>query len=399
MVVVCARAVVCDAPGDVVMRVLHVIPSVSERSGGPATAIVPMCRALQERGVEVVLATTDHGFTRTKHGAATTGASGIEEYKNVPARFFPVQLGDSFKYSRPFATWLRANVREFAVVHVHAVFNHASVAAAVACRDVGVPYVVRPLGTLDPWSMKQKPLRKRIFWELMGKPMLQRSAAIHYTAGAEKEATEKYFGLNHGRVIPLGVEVNGSKKIGSAKQPQNPYVLSLSRLHPKKGLESLIYAFTSREPDSWRLVIAGDGPADYVSLLKQKARGSERIVFTGWVEGERKEELLRGASLFALPSYQENFGLSALEAMARGVPVLLTPEVNLASEVEAAGAGWVFERETLREGLDGLLRDEPDRTERGRAAYEFAKRYSWEKTATDLIKLYEEVRCSTKSHR
>ena len=217
------------------MRVLHVIPSVSDRSGGPATAIVPMCRALGAQGIEVVLASTSYGFERMN-------TDQVEEFKGVPARFFPVQLGASFKYSRPFAMWLRAKVREFEVVHVHAVFNHASVAAAAACRDSGVPYIVRPLGTLDPWSMKQKPLRKRIFWELMGKPMLQRSAAVHYTALAEKEATESYLGLNHGRVIPLGVEVNGWKP---TEHPPNPYVLSLSRLHPKKGLEVLIDAFGS----------------------------------------------------------------------------------------------------------------------------------------------------------
>ncbi|HSD47741.1 MAG TPA: glycosyltransferase [Pyrinomonadaceae bacterium] len=377
------------------MRVLHVIPSVEERSGGPAAAIVPMCRALRDRGVDVVLATTDHGFSPNE-------ANFEGDYKGVPARFFPVQFGESFKYSRPFAAWLRDNVCAFDLVHVHAVFNHACVAAAAACRDAGVPYVVRPLGTLDPWSMKQKSLQKRIFWTLTGRRMLQSSAAVHYTAVAEKEATEKYLGLNHGRVIALGVEakpdLNGFK---SAAYPPNPYVLSLSRLHPKKGLDVLIDAFLSREPDAWRLVIAGDGPPEYVSLLKKRAcdraGGSERIVFTGWVEGERKERLLRGASLFALPSYQENFGLSALEAMAHGVPVLVTPEVNLAPEIETAKAGWVIGREDLGWGLDGLIKDESDLSKRGEEAYEFAKRYSWEKTAADLINLYEE--CSTRSHR
>jgi glycosyltransferase involved in cell wall biosynthesis len=370
------------------MRVLQVIPSVSEQSGGPATAIVPMCRALSEQGIDVVLATTSHGFTRKDTDQT--------EYKGVPARFFPMQVGESFKYSRPFAAWLAANVREFDLVHIHAVFNHACIAAAVACRNAGVPYVVRPLGTLDPWSMKQKPLRKRLFWFVSGRTMLQRSAAVHYTAAAEKEATEKHLGLNHGRVIALGVEVNGFPRI---QNPQNPYVLSLSRLHPKKGLEALIDAFKAREQDSWRLVIAGDGPSNYVSSLKQKACGSEQIVFTGWVEGERKEELLRGASLFALPSYQENFGLSALEAMAHGVPVLVTPQVNLAEQIEAANAGWVVEREELGRGLGRVLNDQADLTQRGRAAYEFAKRYSWEKAAVNLVDLYREIKCSSKSLR
>ncbi|HEY0728120.1 MAG TPA: glycosyltransferase, partial [Pyrinomonadaceae bacterium] len=151
------------------MRVLHVIPSVSERSGGPAAAIVPMCRALQSQGIEVFLITTSHGLTQIR-------TDGDEKYKGVPARFFPVQAGASFKYSRPLTSWLKTNVSEFDVVHIHAVFNHASVAAARECRRAGVPYVVRPLGTLDPWSMKQKAGRKRIFWSLVGKRMLLGSA-------------------------------------------------------------------------------------------------------------------------------------------------------------------------------------------------------------------------------
>src|SRR5690242_6998127 len=128
------------------MRVLHVIPSVAERSGGPATAIVPMCRALQQQGIEVLLVTTDAGLDRDPQLTQIR-----QNYKGVPAMFFPSQLGDSFKYSRPLAAWLGSNIRHFSLAHIHAVFNHSSIAAAHICRRARVPYVVRPLGTLDPW--------------------------------------------------------------------------------------------------------------------------------------------------------------------------------------------------------------------------------------------------------
>lgn len=371
------------------MRVLHVIPSVSERSGGPATAIVPMCRALREQGIDVLLATTDDGLKQISTGSIT-------HYKGVAARFFPVQLGSSFKYSRPLAKWLKTSVQDFDLVHIHAVFNHASVAAASACRQSGVPYVVRPLGTLDPWSMKQKPVRKRIFWTVSGRTMLQRSAAVHYTALGEKTATEEYLGLNDGRVIALGVEVNGSTPIKNAADDspalaERPYVLTLSRLDPKKGVDVLIDAFISLERDDWRLVVAGDGPRDYVARLKKQAGGSERIVFTGWVEGETKEALLRGASLLALPSRHENFGLSVMEAMARGVPVLVTPEVNLAREIQAAGAGWAVDLNGLENGLAVVLNDETERARRGKAAHHFARQYSWQRTAAELAALYRQI--------
>jgi glycosyltransferase involved in cell wall biosynthesis len=362
------------------MKVLHVIPSVSDRSGGPATAIAPLCRALREQGIDALLLTTNDGFP-------DMSTNGVVDFKGVPARFFPAQFGASFKYSRPLRAWLDAKIAEFDLAHIHAVFNHSSFAAGRACRKAGVPYVVRPLGTLDPWSMKQKAMRKRMFWWLSGRKMLEGSAAVHYTAQAEKDATEGHLRVNHGRVVPLGVDANRTAHEGS----KEPYVLVLSRLHPKKRIDLLIDAFASLDVNDWRLVIAGDGPADHVALLKAKARNDERIVFTGWVEGEQKDALLAGASLFALPSRQENFGLSVLEAMAFGVPALLSPEVNMAREVEAAGAGWIGDSSQLTSQLARILADDCERDRRARAAREFAKQYSWERTATELRALYTEI--------
>lgn len=371
------------------MKVLHVIPSVSERSGGPAAAIVPMCRALQEQRIEVFLATTSHGLTQAN-------TDGVTEYKGVPARFFEVQVGASFKYSRPFTNWLKTSVRDFDLVHIHAVFNHASVAAARECRKEGVPYVVRPLGTLDPWSMKQKAGRKKIFWSLVGKRMLRRSAAVHYTAVGEKTATEESLGINHGRVIALGVEVTLAARTKRATDcfpvlAGYRYLLLLSRLDPKKNVEILIDAFKSLRDDAWRLVIAGDGSRDYVASLKQRSADSGKIIFTGWVDGDQKEALLRDAALFVLPSSQENFGLSVMEAMARGVPVLVSPHVNLAHEIEAANAGWVVELPQLSDGLATVLEDENERVRRGKAAFQFSKQYSWQRTAKELADLYRQI--------
>src|SRR5690349_12120636 len=98
------------------MRVLHVIPSVDERSGGPATAIVPMCRALMQQEIDVLLLSTTAGLSsKMAHGE-------ISDHKGVPAIFFQSQLGESFKYSRPLSSWLRANVQNFGLAHIHAVF-------------------------------------------------------------------------------------------------------------------------------------------------------------------------------------------------------------------------------------------------------------------------------------
>jgi glycosyltransferase involved in cell wall biosynthesis len=422
------------------MRVLHVIPSVAERSGGPATAIIPMCRALIDQGVEVLLVTTDAGLSddqldRNSGGKPpfqTCSFSGalqnseklpdfeqlekeqvrkgglpplLRDYKGVPAMFFPSQLGESFKYSRPLASWLRSNIQHFGLAHIHAVFNHSSVAAAHACRKAGVPYVVRPLGTLDPWSMTQKSLRKRLFWQVSGKGMLRRASAVHYTSEVEKRATEELFDLNHGKVIALGIDGEVSNAFGKDRLNEyfpllarDPYLLVMSRLHPKKGLDVLLDAFLSLVQDKrwerWRLVIAGDGTADYVLKLKNKVKSQrERILLTGWLEGEKKAAVLSGAALLVLPSYQENFGLCVMEALSNSVPVLVSPHVNLAEEIVSANAGWVAEvdKDQLEARLAQVLGDHEELKRRGRAGKELSERYSWEAAGKGLKELYEDI--------
>jgi glycosyltransferase involved in cell wall biosynthesis len=319
----------------------------------------------------------------------------VLDHKGVPAIFFQAQLGESFKYSRPLSSWLRSNIQNFSVAHIHAVFNHSSVAAAHACQKSGVPYVIRPLGTLDPWSMTQKSLRKRLFWQISGKGIMDNAAAVHYTSEAEKLATEASLGLNHGTVIPLGVETAYTDSAG--KDSGDPYVLVLSRLHSKKGLDVLIEAFLSLvqmpQFEQWRLVLAGDGPVEYVSMLKAKARASSQITFTGWLDGDEKNAVLSSASLLVLPSHQENFGLCVMEALAQSVPVLVSPNVNLAKEIAAANAGWIasIEKAALKEKLAEALSNRDELTRRGRAGLQLAQRYSWENSARELADLYRTV--------
>jgi len=385
------------------LKILHVIPSVAPRYGGPSKAVYTMCRALQDRGIEVLI--------------ATTNADGSEElpvalgekivYQGAPTIFFPRQWSEALKYSRPLALWLEQNVKIFDFAHIHAVFSHACVAAARACRKNVVPYMVRPLGTLDPWSLKQKSVRKRLFWHLGVKRMLTGASAIHYTSDEEKRLVETGLGLSGGVVVPNGLDLSFiSHKTGRRTEPfdepqseigRGPYVLALSRIHPKKGFELLIESFAALKKSglfgSWRLVFAGDGDAGYVDQLKALARRSGLsgdALFVGWLEGDRKYAALKDASLLAMPSYQENFGISLIEAMACGVPVLVSPHVNLAPEIEKAGAGWVaaLGENELTNVLAEALGNEQERWRRGNNGRELAGGYGAAKVAIKLIDLY-----------
>ncbi len=388
------------------MKVLHVIPSISKHAGGPSQAILPMCRALRSQGVELLLATTDDGVQGEDGIAIQCGQAG--EYNGQPTIFFPSQLGASFKYSRPFAQWLNHNVAEYDLVHIHAVFNHACIAAARACSRRAVPYIVRPLGTLDPWAMNQKSLRKRVFWHGGVKGLLSSAAAVHYTARTEQMATEQSLGLNHGVVIPLGVDLPQkggpvSRNVLAQRLPslgEHPYVLVLSRLLPTKGLDVLLEAFLllvkQNDFAGWRLVFAGEGPTEYVAGLRRSvaaADAAEQVLFPGWLDRQQKDAALSNASLLALPSYHENFGLCVMEALACGVPVLVSPQVNLAADIETAGAGWIAEidKEALQSALVEALNSEAERVQRGAKGRLLAGEFSWTVIGRSLTDLYSSI--------
>jgi glycosyltransferase involved in cell wall biosynthesis len=256
--------------------------------------------------------------------------------------------------------------------------------------------------------MQQKPFRKKLFWHAGIKTMLSNAAAIHYASNGEQELVEGSLGLKHGVVIPLGAEIETSDK-SVTEDPfierfpalkDRPYVLVLSRLLETKGLDVLLDAFLSlakrSEFQQWRLVFAGKGPAGYVASLERTASqqgASALVVFTGWLDGAIKKSALRNAALLALPSYHENFGLCVMEALACRVPVLVSPQVNLANEIDSAGAGWItpIEKKAIESALEHAFSCPEERLKRGRAGKNLAQMYSWARVATQLQDLYSSI--------
>lgn len=376
------------------MKVLHVIPAVAQRYGGPSTAVLAMCHALQREGIDAEIVCTDADGP----GRLDVPPSGISEIDGVPVRLFPRLRSESYKYSPALATWIDARVGDFDLVHIHALMSHACVATARACRKAGVPYVLRTLGTLDPWSYAQKPWRKRLFMTAFGRAMLRGAAVVHATAPAEGEALSRDWNVDRIAVIPIGLDVEVDRFTSPADPP---YVLALGRLHPVKGFDVLIDAFfevTCGDSgfDHWQLVIAGDGEHDYAQALKDRAArplAAGRIVFTGWVGGETKRTLLERASLAALPSHHENFGLALAESMAHGVPALATTGVQIAPWIAEARAGWIAQPGVapLASALREALADASERERRGINARSLVRRWRWPVVAQQLIEMYRRV--------
>lgn len=373
------------------MRILHVIPAIAARYGGPSAAITAMCAHLRARAIDAVIATTD----ADGDGRLDVPLDRETTWEGVPTWFFKRDFSEAFKYSRGLSQWLSRHVRDFDVVHIHAWLSHAPLAAARVCRRDGVPYIVRPLGTLASWSLGRKAWRKRFLLSVAGRSALHDAAAIHCTTDEEWRDLESSFGLQRGFVIPLGVDLPESVD----RDPHVPYVLAMSRLAPKKNFEALIDAFVETRTASgkaWRLIIAGSGDDAYQRQLAAQvaARSADDVIqFAGWVSGEQKQQLLSGASLFALPSKHENFGLAVLEAMAAGCPVVISRDVQLADAVQNASAGWTVETDgpSLRLALEQAMSDASMREARGIAARALAARYSWNAVANRLIEMYDTI--------
>src|SRR4029453_8581827 len=169
-----------------------------------------------------------------------------------------------------------------------------------------------------------------------------------YTAIGEQRLVESAFETKRGFVVPLGIDASilDEAPLPALERESSPYVLALSRLHPVKALDALIDAFGDAYTlaRKWRLVIAGDGDEAYVRTLKMRAAGSAAataIEFRGWVDGEAKRDLLRNAAIYALPSHHENFGVSLAEALARGVPAIVSSHVLINEDLASANAAWV----------------------------------------------------------
>lgn len=381
------------------MRILHVISSLDPTLGGPSFACTAMARAVAAKGVEVSIYTTDFG----QEGAVpATGEAVVEA--GVATHIFPVRHPKAWKRSPALGRALRRDVASFDLIHLHSLYLYHDWVAGDACRARGVPYIVRPHGTLDPYLRARHPVAKALLDRLFQDRVLRAAAAIHYTAEDEMRLAAGHDGDAPGVVVPLGLDpttvTGGDAARFRARYPETGdrrIVLFLSRLQEKKGLDLLIPAFARlAEARDLHLVLAGpDGGMARSARALIAANGiTARATVTGMLEGEAKRDAYAAAELFALPSYSENFGIVVVEAMAVGLPVLISDRVNIWREVETAGAGQVVDCRLgpVADGLAGLI-DDPATAwamgEMGRALV--AQRFAWDRVADALIALYASV--------
>jgi glycosyltransferase involved in cell wall biosynthesis len=301
---------------------------------------------------------------------------------------------------------LRRELPGYDVVHLHALNLFHDWLGGRLCRQSGVPYIVQPHGLLDPYIHGHHRGRKWLMEVLFQNRVLERAAAIHYTSDVEREISEPFDGGAPPRVVPLGVDLAGFDDLPPAERFHDRFpetrgrrvVLFLSRLHFKKGLDLLIPAFAQAAADdpSLHLVIAGpdDGMLDQCKAWTRRDGVPDRVTFTGMLRGEDKLAAFAAASMFALPSYSENFGISIVEAMAAGLPVVISDQVNIWREVQEGGGALVVrcDQQKLALALSTVLRDPALARDMGNKARETVHRlYRWDNVAAALETMYAEA--------
>lgn len=386
------------------MKVLHVIPSLSPALGGPTQAVLNMVKALRSLGVEAEIVTTNDNGVELLDVPLNRRVL----YEQVPVWFLPrfTPPIKEFIFSAALTRWLWQHASEYNLLHTHYLFSYASTCAGAIARYQRIPYIVRTIGQLTPWALAQSRLKKQIYTTLIERHNLQRAAAIHCTALGEAEDVRN-FGIDTPTItLPLGVVPPASINTAKAElsrlyriPPQRKIILFLSRLHYKKRPDLLIESLSNlndKERD-FHLILAGTGEQNYIDYLQSlvaKLGLSDRTSFVGFVSGRDKDLLLQGADIFALPSFSENFGIAVAEAMAAGLPVVVTSGVQIAPEIAAAEAGFVIqgERTELTSAIANLLDSPQLRSQMGNNARNLTtEKYSWEAISTKLVRYYSEI--------
>ncbi len=366
------------------MRVLHVIPSLDAGDGGPSKVVVEICRALRKAGEDAEIVSTGNP---------------PDLPQDIPIGMFPRQGRLDYKFSPELARWLDAEVARYDLLHVHAVFNHSTHAAARAAARRGVPYIIRPLGTLNrSYALRQSRWRKAAYMRLFARRELNRAAALHCTSQAEKE---DMIGLRlraPAVVIPLGLHGDEFLSLPLRRSGAPPCIAYLGRIHPKKGFDLLFPALEEIQgKHAFRLVVAGSGDADYLAALKDEAsrRGlADRTEWPGHVVGEKKLALLAAADLFVLPSYSENFGIAVAEAMACGIPVVVSDQVDLWPDIAEYDAGPVVKCQVdeLAAAIARLLSGRELREKMGENGRRLVReRFDWRAITPKLQELYRSI--------
>jgi len=396
------------------MRILQVVATLAPRQGGPSIACPELSRELARQGHQVSIYASD--VDGSGHLLVPLDRPVIDE--GVTIHHFR-GWSDPSKYMFSPDMWraLRDNVAEFDVVHIYSVYGFSSSAAAYWCRRRGVPHMVHPHGSFDPFLRRRHRPRKWLHAKLLAERDYRRATAVLFNSAEEMRLASDWVGLKTPRngeapkrfVVPVGLDPRWLQEpdVAAGERLRSRFpelrgrrlVLYFGRINFKKGLDILARAFAlvARGRDDVHLVLAGPDTEGYGRKVREWLREGgvlEKTTSTGLLEGEDRFAALQLADVFALPSYTENFGQVVAEAMASGVPVVISDQVNIWPEVKQANAGLVVpcDAEATAEALRSVLADTEGGRQMGRNGRRWvAEHLPWKIVAARMANAYQEM--------
>lgn len=320
--------------------------------GGPVRSLSTLAEGLAQQGVAISV------FTTNANGGMRLDVPLRKPVMvdGVAVTHFPLarRSWGTFYYSPELAQACWDHVAEYDVVLLESLWGHLSQPATAACKRHGIPYIVTPRGQLLPWSFDNKNLKKRLYLTLFARRHLNGAAALRCTDPLEANAVDAFGFSAPTFVVPNGIDIARFTTLPSRQELRNRLeiprearvLLFLGRLHPKKRPDIAVAALAAVQdlPRETHLVIAGPDEAqmsDMLRILAHRTNCEHRLHLMGLLPGDEILQALSAADLLLMPSepQSENFGMAAVEAMAAGIPILVSEGVPVGAWAEAAGAG------------------------------------------------------------
>jgi len=380
------------------MKILHITPSLSDAWGGPTRVIKGLTESLHKKGVKsTILTTTGH---RVGFGSYSDLQSDIRTFPTQPLSL--LWTG----YSRNLKKALSEEIRSHDVVHIHELWHFPHFAAYLSAQRENKPYCISIHGHLSPWALNHKNIRKRIYMNLFQNKTIESASVLHAVTQEEINHIEDLGITNETRLIPNGLSTSTHYESVSASDFINAYprlrgkpiLLFLGRIHPVKGLDLLSEAFTEivQTNPNVHLVIAGPDENGYkkrITDILKRNQTLKNCIFTGMLSDLDKTSALKASNILVLPSYSEVMGISTLEGMEAGLPVVITEGCQF-PEIGKAGAGLVVphKAEDLRNAILYLLDNPNTAQQMGKIGKQLiSERYNWDNISDLYIQLYTDI--------
>lgn len=392
------------------MKVLHVIP-VYEPAwgyGGPVRSVSLLCRELVRLGLDITV------YTTTANGADDLPASPNQplDIGGVKVFRFPLRLRLNYFYAPDLAQTIRRSIQSFDLVHITSIWNYPGIPATRQAWQQGIPYLYSARGSLireDYPGIRLKNVKKCLYYRMFLRNRFEHAAAIHYTAQMEwEQSTTLTEARQPGFIIPNGIDCDEFECLPGRLEglryfsglPDNSRVISyLGRLHPRKALDTLVHAFkaiSERFPNVFLLLGGPDGGQEaFLRELVNSLGLNNRVRFLGLLDSQERRLLFSCTDIFSLAGYSgENFGMAAVEAMAAGIPVIVSDNVCIHPDIVADQAGLkvAVDETQLADVLTKLLADPELLTSMGKAAAASArKRYDKQAVARLMATAYQDI--------